>query len=270
MHAAEWQADGTLHGCATTRAASRTGRPTSRARSRSASPPTTRSSSASTRSGSATRRSPSALRSGSSAIPGVTVRDQGATQGAIVTFRSPAARRRRPAALAAERINVSITEAESARLDLDEPRHRRAGACVGALLQHRARRSTASSSWWRRDASRVDRSTSGPTTSRASPREFYYSRYDHPTGVAAERALGQLEGGDALALRVGHGRRHERAAHLRARRHAHRDRRRRVLRHEQALRDARGVRHRVRRVRPDRRRRPTPTSSGSRRLRTRR
>ena len=33
--------------------------------------------------------------------------------------------------------------------------------------------------------------------------EFYYSRYDHPTGVEAERALGDLEGGQALLYASG-------------------------------------------------------------------
>jgi selenocysteine lyase/cysteine desulfurase len=55
------------------------------------------------------------------AIPGVTLRDQGATKGAIVTFtidgREPRAVQ---AALAAERINVSTTSTHSARLDLEE------------------------------------------------------------------------------------------------------------------------------------------------------
>jgi cysteine desulfurase/selenocysteine lyase len=53
-------------------------------------------------------------------VPGITVRDQGATRGAIVTFQLAD---RRAAdlrdALAAARVNVSVTEAESARLDLD-------------------------------------------------------------------------------------------------------------------------------------------------------
>jgi selenocysteine lyase/cysteine desulfurase len=60
------------------------------------------------------------LRSALDDVPGVTVLDQGATRGAIVTFqvagRSAADVR---SDLAAEKINVSITEAESARLDLD-------------------------------------------------------------------------------------------------------------------------------------------------------
>jgi cystathionine gamma-synthase len=33
--------------------------------------------------------------------------------------------------------------------------------------------------------------------------EFYYSRYDHPTGVEAEHALGELEGGHALLFSSG-------------------------------------------------------------------
>jgi selenocysteine lyase/cysteine desulfurase len=61
------------------------------------------------------------LRDGLGDRQGVTVHDQGSTRGAIVTFRV-AGRRAADvwAALAAERVNVSITEAESARLDLDE------------------------------------------------------------------------------------------------------------------------------------------------------
>jgi selenocysteine lyase/cysteine desulfurase len=61
------------------------------------------------------------LRDALGGVPGVTVRDQGATQGAIVTFtadgRSP---RDLQASLAAEQINVSIASAPSARLDLEE------------------------------------------------------------------------------------------------------------------------------------------------------
>jgi cysteine desulfurase/selenocysteine lyase len=59
------------------------------------------------------------LRRSLAEIPGVTVRDQGATRGAIVTF-EVAGRRAADirASLAGERINVSITETESARLDL--------------------------------------------------------------------------------------------------------------------------------------------------------
>jgi cysteine desulfurase/selenocysteine lyase len=59
------------------------------------------------------------LRRSLAEIPGVTVRDQGATRCAIVTF-EVAGRRAADvrAALAGERINVSITETESARLDL--------------------------------------------------------------------------------------------------------------------------------------------------------
>jgi cysteine desulfurase/selenocysteine lyase len=60
------------------------------------------------------------LRQGLDDLPGVTVLDQGATKGAIVTFQvagRPAAAVRD--ALRAEHVNVSVTEAESARLDLD-------------------------------------------------------------------------------------------------------------------------------------------------------
>jgi cystathionine gamma-synthase len=35
------------------------------------------------------------------------------------------------------------------------------------------------------------------------PGRFYYQRYDHPTGVAAEGALGELEGGEALLYASG-------------------------------------------------------------------
>jgi cystathionine gamma-synthase len=35
--------------------------------------------------------------------------------------------------------------------------------------------------------------------------EFYYQRYAHPTGVAAERELGELEGGEALLYSSGSG-----------------------------------------------------------------
>ncbi len=51
----------------------------------------------------------------------------------------------------------------------------------------------------------VDRSTVWPYDESGAPRRFYYSRYDHPTGVAAERALGELEGGDALLYASGMG-----------------------------------------------------------------
>lgn len=44
----------------------------------------------------------------------------------------------------------------------------------------------------------VDRSTVWPYDEHGEPGEFLYQRYAHPTGVAAERALGALEGGDAL------------------------------------------------------------------------
>ena len=44
----------------------------------------------------------------------------------------------------------------------------------------------------------LDRSTVWPYDEHGEPRAFYYQRYAHPTGAAAERALGALEGGDAL------------------------------------------------------------------------
>ena len=48
----------------------------------------------------------------------------------------------------------------------------------------------------------LDRSTIWPYAS-GDPGEFYYRRYAHPTGVAAEEALGALEGGDALLFPSG-------------------------------------------------------------------
>ena len=44
---------------------------------------------------------------------------------------------------------------------------------------------------------------SGRTTSDGEPREFFYSRYGHPTGAAAEARLGELEGGEALLFASG-------------------------------------------------------------------
>ena len=51
----------------------------------------------------------------------------------------------------------------------------------------------------------VDRSTIWPYDEHGKPREFYYSRNDHPAGVAAERELGRREGGDALLYASGMG-----------------------------------------------------------------
>jgi cystathionine gamma-synthase len=50
----------------------------------------------------------------------------------------------------------------------------------------------------------VDRSTIWPYES-GEAGEFYYQRYGHPTGAAAERALGELEGGEALLYSSGTG-----------------------------------------------------------------
>ena len=50
----------------------------------------------------------------------------------------------------------------------------------------------------------VDRSTLWPYED-GEPGEFYYQRYAHPTGVAAEQALGELDGGDALLFSSGAG-----------------------------------------------------------------
>src|SRR5262245_34522189 len=50
---------------------------------------------------------------------------------------------------------------------------------------------------------RVDRSTIWPYDAGGEPREFYYARYGHPTGAAAEARLGELEGGEALLYASG-------------------------------------------------------------------
>jgi cystathionine gamma-synthase len=51
----------------------------------------------------------------------------------------------------------------------------------------------------------VDRSSLWPYDERGEPGEFYYQRYAHPTGAAAEAALGELEGGTALLFPSGAG-----------------------------------------------------------------
>jgi cystathionine gamma-synthase len=50
----------------------------------------------------------------------------------------------------------------------------------------------------------LDRSTIWPYD-RGEVGDFYYRRYAHPTGVAAERALGELDGGHALVFPSGAG-----------------------------------------------------------------
>jgi cystathionine gamma-synthase len=50
----------------------------------------------------------------------------------------------------------------------------------------------------------LDRSTIWPF-GEGEPGAFYYQRYAHPTGVAAERRLAELEGGDALLFPSGSG-----------------------------------------------------------------
>jgi cystathionine gamma-synthase len=51
----------------------------------------------------------------------------------------------------------------------------------------------------------LDRSTIWPYDEQGEPREFYYSRYGSPTVAAAEQALGELEGGEALLFPSGAG-----------------------------------------------------------------
>jgi cystathionine gamma-synthase len=49
----------------------------------------------------------------------------------------------------------------------------------------------------------VDRSTIWPYDEHGEPGAFFYARYGHPTGAAAEERLGALEGGDALLFASG-------------------------------------------------------------------
>jgi cystathionine gamma-synthase len=49
----------------------------------------------------------------------------------------------------------------------------------------------------------LDRSTVWPYDERGEPGPFVYQRYAHPTGAAAEKLLGGLEGGDALLFGSG-------------------------------------------------------------------
>ena len=49
----------------------------------------------------------------------------------------------------------------------------------------------------------IDRSTVWPYDTHGDPGAFMYQRYAHPTGTAAERALGELERGDALLFGSG-------------------------------------------------------------------
>jgi cystathionine gamma-synthase len=51
----------------------------------------------------------------------------------------------------------------------------------------------------------LDRSTIWPYDEHGEPRDFYYSRYGSPTVAAAERELGELEGGEALLFPSGAG-----------------------------------------------------------------
>jgi len=48
----------------------------------------------------------------------------------------------------------------------------------------------------------IDRATTWPYRD-GEPGDFYYQRYAHPTGVDAERALGELDGGEALLFPSG-------------------------------------------------------------------
>jgi cystathionine gamma-synthase len=60
----------------------------------------------------------------------------------------------------------------------------------------------------------LDRSTIWPYDERGEPREFYYQRYGHPSGAAAEAKLGELDGGTALLFSSGAGATTALALHL--------------------------------------------------------
>jgi cystathionine beta-lyase/cystathionine gamma-synthase len=51
----------------------------------------------------------------------------------------------------------------------------------------------------------VDCATIWPYDEHGEPGDFFYARYAHPTGAAAEARLGELEGGDALLYASGTG-----------------------------------------------------------------
>jgi len=51
----------------------------------------------------------------------------------------------------------------------------------------------------------LDRSTIWPYDEQGEPGEFYYQRYAHPIGTAAEQKLGELDGGHALLFPSGAG-----------------------------------------------------------------
>lgn len=53
--------------------------------------------------------------------------------------------------------------------------------------------------------STIDRSTIWAYDAAGEPRQFFYARNDHPTGAAAEAALGRLEHGEALLYASGMG-----------------------------------------------------------------
>ena len=196
--------------CATTRAASRTGRPTSPARSGSASPPTTRSSSASTQIWERDQALAARLRE-------QLARDRGrrrcSTRGRRGARSSPSPVDGRSAG------DVQAALAARARQRLDHrdllgaprprrARHRRAGARLGALLQHRGRARPA-----RRDRRRpLDRACS-PTARRSGPTTRAASRASASTTRATttrpasrpSRRWAALEGGDALLYASGMG-----------------------------------------------------------------
>jgi cystathionine gamma-synthase len=60
----------------------------------------------------------------------------------------------------------------------------------------------------------LDRSTIWPYDESGEPRDFYYQRYGHPSGAAAEAELGALDGGTALLFSSGAGATTALALHL--------------------------------------------------------
>ena len=98
----------------------------------------------------------------------------------------------------------------------------------------------------------IDRSTVWPYDEHGEPGEFVYQRYAHPTGAAAERALGRTRRRRRAALRVRHVGGHRLRLRVLPSRHDGRARRGRVLRHRRDARPVRAVGAEDRRVRPDR------------------
>ena len=96
----------------------------------------------------------------------------------------------------------------------------------------------------------IDRATVWPYDEHGEPGEFVYQRYAHPTGAAAERALGRAGGRRRTALRVRDVGRHGVRLRVLPARHDGRARRGRLLRHRRDAGAVRAVGAERRRVRP--------------------